>query len=140
MAAAGVPARRGELDQHARARPWMQERDLAREARARCFIEELDPPLLERLQLAGHVGRLEAQVMQALAALVEEPAHARRWRQRLQQLDLRIARCQQGRAHTLVGKLGFLQQRQAEHVTIEPVRLLEAPHHDADVMNPSHHL
>ena len=40
----------------------------------------------------------------------------------------------------LVGEIRFLEQRQAEDVAIEAVRLLEVLDDDADVMNPSHHV
>src|SRR5207249_4792268 len=86
------------------------------------------------------VGRLEAEMMEALAAPREEAPDARGRVERLEQLDLRVAGGEHRGAHALVGERLFLEQRQAEHVAIKPVGVREPLHHDADVMNPSHHV
>src|SRR2546425_7559597 len=91
-------------------------------------------------QRAGDVRRLEAHVVQPLAALGEEAAHRRGRAQRLQQLDLAVAGGEQRGLHTLLGDLRLAQQGQSEHVAIERVRIGETLHHDSNVMNPSNHL
>ena len=118
----------------------MQEADLAGQASPRCGVEELDTALLQMGQRVRHVRRLEAHVVQPLAALGEEAAHRRRRAQRLQQLDLAVAGGEQRGLHTLLGDLRLPQQGQSEHVAIERVRIGETLHHDSHVMNPSNHL
>ena len=118
----------------------MQEADLPGQAGARLAVDHRHPPRLQIGQRGGDVRRLEAEVMQSLAALGEEAAHRRGRPQRLQQLDLALAGRQQRGPHALLGDLRLAHQGQAEDVPIEPVGVAQTLHHDSDVMNPPHHL
>ena len=78
-------------------------------------------------------------MVEALAVPREEAPDARGRVERLEQLDLCVAGGEQRRAHALLGDRLLLEQRQAEHVAIEPVGVGETLDDNADVMNPSHH-
>src|SRR5204863_8064339 len=124
-----------ELDEHATARTRVQEGDATGQAVARRGVDELDATILEADEGAADIGCLEAEVMQPLAASREKASDAGGGIERLEQLDLCIAGRQQRRADTLRRDRLFLQQRQAEHVAIEPIGVRQPPHRDADVMN-----
>ena len=126
------------LDQHARAGARVQERDLSGQSGPRRGVEQLHAALLERRQRLADVGRFEAEMVESLAAPGQETAHRRGRPQGLEQLDLAVAGCQQGRPHSLVGDLGLTDERQPQHVAVEPVRLGQTIHDDSDVMDPSH--
>ena len=79
-------------------------------------------------------------MVEPLPAPGEEAAHRRGRAQRFEQLDLAVTGGEQRGLHALLGDLGLAQQRQAEDVAIEHVRVGETLHHDSDVMNPSYHL
>src|SRR5438309_352167 len=83
-------------------------------ARRRPAVDQLHVPRGERGQRRIDVGRVQAQVMETLAALGEEARGARRRVQRLEQLDLRVAAGEKRRAHPLVGDDGLLEERKAE--------------------------
>ena len=131
---------RGELDEHAAARARMQERDAAGDPLARRGVDQLGTTILQAHERGADVRRLEAQMVQPLPASGEEAADPRRRVERLEELDLRVAGGEQGGAHPLRGDRLFLEQRQSEHVAIEPVGVRQALHDDADVMDASHHV
>jgi len=87
----------------------------------------------------SHARRVEAEVVQTLAALGEKATDGVLGVERLQQLDLGVPRAEQRGAHALIGHLGLAQQRQAERALVERVRVPQPLHHDPDVMNPEHH-
>ena len=117
----------------------MKKADLPGQARARRGVEQVDAAVLEHDQRGADVGRLEAQVMQALAASGQEASDRRRRAQRLQQLDLAVAGGEQRGAHALIHELGLPHERQPENVAVEGVGFGQTLHHDSDVMNPSYH-
>src|SRR5918996_4693079 len=136
----GRRRRRGDLDQHARARGRVQEADLAGQPCARHAIEHRHAAPGELRQRGADIVCLEAQVVQALATPGQEATDGCVRPQRLQQLELALSGGQQRGPHALVGDLGLAHEWQPEDATIERVRLFQVLHHDPDVMNPPHHL
>src|SRR5262249_60245598 len=63
----------------------------------------------------------------------------RRWLGGLGARDLALAGPEQRRAPVLVGDRRLLDERQTQRVAVEPIRVLEPIHDDADVVNASHH-
>src|SRR2546422_8637749 len=95
--------------------------------------------LLERGQRLDDVRRVEAEMVKSLAVPGQEAPDARRRIQRLEQLDLALARAEQGRPYVLVRDRRLLEERQPERVAVEAIRVRQPIHHDADVVNASHH-
>ena len=79
---------RGELDEDAVARFWVEEADHAGEAGARLLVDQLDAFGARALQLFFHVVGFEANVMHALAAGFEEACDSCVFASGFQQLDL----------------------------------------------------
>src|SRR4029453_3346204 len=105
--------------------PRMDERALAGEPRPWRLVEQLDAHLLERGQRLDDVRGVEAEVMESFSAPRQEAPDARRRLQRLEQLDLALARAEQRRAHVLVGDRRFLDERQPQGVAVEVVGVLQ---------------
>ena len=119
----------------------MQETDLAGQAGPRRGVDQLRAFVLRRRQLGADVGRIEAQMMQPFAAAREEARHRATRTERFQQLDLAVTRGEERGPDALIRKLRLLEQRKPEHVPIEPIRVAQPLHRDADVMNrPDHAL
>jgi len=85
-----------ELDQDTVTGPRVEERDRALGAAPRCAVDELDAVDREPRQLLREVGDLEADVVEALALVSQEPGHARRVVGRLNELDLRLPDGEEG--------------------------------------------
>src|SRR5262245_31386824 len=102
----------------------MEERDAPREAVARGRVEQRHALRRERLEIPIDARRAETQVVQALAALLEKSSDARFAVARLEQLDLAVAGGEQRRAHALIGKRGLSDEREAERVAPEVIRLV----------------
>src|SRR5262245_60874795 len=117
----------------------MHERDLSGQTRTRARVDQLDMHLLERRQRLDDVRRVEAEVVQPLAATLQEAPHTRRRIERLEQLDLGLTGAQQRGAYVLVRDRRLLEQGQSQRVTVEPVCVREPIHDDADVVDSSHH-
>ena len=102
-------------------------------------VEQSHALLLQVVQHAPDVGRVEADVMETLAAPREEAPDAVRGIQGLEELDLAVAGAEERGADALVADLRLGEQREAQGVAVEAVRVGEPVHHDSDVMDPSHH-
>src|SRR5262245_47016252 len=116
----------------------MHERDLSGQTRTRARVDQLDMHLLERRQRLDDVRRVEAEVVQPLAATLQEAPYTRRRIERLEQLDLGLTGAQQRGAYVLVRDGRLLEEGQSQRVTVEPVGVREPIHDDADMVDSSH--
>src|SRR5438445_3828493 len=116
----------------------MDERDLSGQPGPRGLVEQLDAHLLERGQRLDDVGGVEAEMVESLTAPGQEAPDPRRRLQRLEQLDLALARLKQGRTHVLVGDRRLLDEREPQRVAVKSVGLFQPSHDDADVVNASY--
>ena len=98
-----------------------------------------NPAPRARVELASDVRGLEADVVQSLAALLEELCHAARGVDGFEELDLAAPDRQQGRLHALVRDRGLLRHLQPERVLPEGEPVLQAAHHEPDVMDAGEH-
>src|SRR5439155_1393142 len=131
--------RRRELDQHAARALRVEEADHAREAWPRRLVDEREALRARRRQLRLDAGRLEADVVEPLAAPVEEPGDAALGIDRLEQLDLAPPDGQEGRAHALIAHRGLPGDAEPEHVLPEGEAVLEAAHDEAHVVDAGQH-
>ena len=90
--------------------------------------------------LGADVGRLEADVMQPLAATGQELGDAAGLVDGLEQLDLAAPDRQERRAHALIANRRLLGDPETEEVLPEREPLLETPHDEADVMDAAEHV
>src|SRR5262245_18103550 len=131
--------RRRELDQHA-ARPLrMKEADHAGEPRPRRLVDQRQPGAPRALELRADVRGLEADVMEALAAALEELRHAARGVDRLEELDLAPPDREERRAHALVADGRLLRYPEPQRVLPEGEPVLEAANDEPDVVNARQH-
>src|SRR5262249_44866978 len=91
-------------------------------------------------ELGSHVIGFETDVMQPLAAPLEELGHAAIAVDGLEQLDLALPNGEQRGLDPLVLDYGHLVDLESERVAIKAVRLLEIPHDDANVMDLAQHV
>ena len=118
----------------------MQKGDAPGQPLARRGVEQRDALAPERGEILIHARGPEAQVMQPLTALGEEARDSGVGARRLEQLDLAVAGGEQRGAHALIGDLRLADERQAERVAPEAIRLVEILHDDADVMDIGDHV
>src|SRR5262249_29436164 len=131
--------RRGELDEHAPRALRMQEADRTGEPRTRLLVDQGKPLAARSLELARDVGGLEADVVKTLAALLEELGHATSGIDGFEQLDLAPPDREQGGLHALVDDGGLLGHPEPERVLPEGEPVLQAAHHEPDVMDTGEH-
>src|SRR5262249_44062304 len=99
----GLARRRGrELDQDTARALRVEEADHPGQPGAWLLVDEREARAAGPLELARDVGRLEADVVQALAALLEELGDAAGGIDRLEELDLAASDRQQRRLDALV--------------------------------------
>src|SRR4029453_4896738 len=113
----------------------IEKRDTSGQTLARRLVEEGDALGSQRDQVGVHVGRAEAEVMKPFAPLGKEARHSGVVARGLEQLDLAVAGGEERRPPALIGNLRLAEERQAQGVAPEAIRLREASNHDADVVN-----
>jgi hypothetical protein len=124
-----------ELDEDAVESVGMDEGDLAGEAAARLFIDELNTLRLELGELGVDVVRLEADVMEAFAFAFEVASDAGVGHDGFEQLEEGVAEIEERGAHALVLDDLFGKERHAEFVAIERERFVHAVDDDAGVVD-----
>ena len=101
-----------------------------------CFVDQLDTLRSEPIELRPDVIDLQADVVEAFAARLEEARHTGRCVGRLDQLDVRLAHGQKGDAHAVAGNGQKHVERQAQLVAIDRQCRIHVAHDDGDVMHP----
>jgi len=114
----------------------VEERDRPLGAAARGRVDQLDPADLEAQERLGEVRDLEADVMEALALLVEEAGDAGRVIGRLDQLDLRLPHPEEGDPDPIVGDVHDRFDLEGERVAPETERVLDRADDQRDVVDP----
>src|SRR3990172_2606768 len=132
--------RRRQPHEHAAARFRVQEADHPRQPLPRLLVDELHALRLQPLQLRADVRRLEADVVQPFPLALQEPPHRRLRRKRLQQLDLALADGEERGPHALLPHRRRGVHRQPQRLAVEPERLVQAMHRNADVMDLLDHI
>src|SRR5262249_30163380 len=117
----------------------MEEADGGGERRSRFLVDEREAGSARSRELGADVRGLEAHVVQPLAALLEKLGDPPVGVDRLQELDLAAPDGKQRRLDALVQHGGLLRNVKPEPVTPERQTILEAPHHEADVMHAGQH-
>ena len=114
----------------------MQERDgHAFGALARGLVDQADALGFGVGQLLLDVLDGECHVVDADAALLDEPCDRRILRRRFEQFDLGLAQFEEGRAHLLVGHFLDRVTFQAQYVLPVGNRFIEALHCNAKMLN-----
>jgi len=125
-----------QLDQDAVTAPRMEEGDGTLGAFTRGRIDQLDPVDLEPQERLREVGDLEADVVDALATLGQEPRSARRVVGGLDQLDLRLADRQERDPDAVLGHVLDDLELETERIPPEAQGRLQLLHDHGNVMDP----
>src|SRR5437762_1010656 len=131
--------RRRELDEHTACPLRVEKTDHAGEPRPRRLIDQRQPGAACSAELGRDVRRLEADVVQSLAATFEELGDAARRVDRLEELDLAPPDGQKRRPHALVAHRRLLRDAEAERIPPEGEPVLETAHDQADVVDARQH-
>src|SRR6266542_80086 len=126
---------RGELDEDALACFRVEEADHAGDASSGRLVDELDAPLLKRLEFRAYVGCLEADMVQTLALALKEAAHGGVGASGLEELDFALTDCEERGFHSLVLDGVLRVDMEAEGVAIELERVVYRMHGDTDVVD-----
>src|SRR5581483_5848588 len=130
----GLTRRLIDLDQHPVGALRVDERDHADRARVGDVVDELCPACLELAHLRFDVVHLEADVVQAGPAALEEARDGVVGGERRDELDLRVAGADEHDVELTILEAQATGDRQPEHVAIEHHRPLEVVDGDADVV------
>lgn len=117
----------------------MQEADLARQPRARCFVDQTQAALACALEFCLDVVGLEADVVQAPSPSLQEAPDPALGIDRFEEFDLTVAATEQRGSHALIDDGRFLLEGKAQRVAPEEVRGVEIGDHDPDMMNSLQH-
>jgi hypothetical protein len=109
-----------QLDEDAAGGPGMEEGHVALDPTPRLAVDQLDSSLCEGGEGTAQIVDHEANVVQRrLAPLGEEAGHARLGIDRLDELDARVRRGQEGRADPLAYELPDRTGTHAQRVSVE---------------------
>ncbi len=131
--------RRRELGQHAVRALRMEKADHAREALPRHLVDQRKAGRARGGEVGGDVGRLEAEVVQPFAALLEELGDAAVRIHGLEQLDLAAPDRQQRGLHALVLDRRLRRDPKPQEVAPEAEAVLEAADDETDVVDAREH-
>src|SRR5437867_300330 len=130
---------RGQLNEDALAGFRVEKADHSGDASSWRLIDELDAPLLERLEFRVYVGRLEADVVETLAFALQETADGGVGARGLEELDLTLADCEERGFHALVFDRVLGMDMEAEGVAVEVESFVDVVDGDADVVDLLNH-
>ena len=99
-----------------------------------CLVDQPEPQLLQPLQMAVEAPDSQADMVNPLTVLVDEPPDRRLGCQRLEQLQMRVSHRQKGSLHTL-GLDGFEMIDRETEGLVDRGRL-DRFHRNADVIQP----
>lgn len=113
----------------------MKERDLHSPCTAAgLFVDQTHSLFFDPLQLLGHIGSSQSEMVDTASLLSQELGNGRILAERLEKLDANSAHIKAGHPNLLVGDLFETQEVEPEHVTIEWDHLVQLGDGDGDVV------
>jgi hypothetical protein len=133
---AGQAARFNELDEHSVGRPGVDERHLAAvRARARLVVDQFDASRLKLGQQTGQVFNLEADVVYARPAILQELLNRPLLPERLEQLETALTNGQESRHYSIRRHVLNALDVQSKSFREEPQGLWNAFDRESDVVD-----